>query len=134
MSLNEAIRTVVNTVPECVAAGFIDMSTGMLLGYKTVDSHPQEVIELLAATTSDVFQGPNIVTIENIFKKIRGMESDPEHYIREIVMTSKNLIHVFVRCKNQQDQVLVVVTRVSANLGMVLTKTRQQVAIVEAAA
>ncbi len=134
MSLNDAIRDVVNNVPECLAAGYIDMTTGMLLAYKTVDSHPQEVIELLAATTSDLFQGPNVTTIENIFKKIRGTESDPERYIREIVMTSKNLIHIFVRGKKSQDQILVVVTRVSANLGMVLSKSRQQAALVEAAA
>lgn len=134
MSLNNAMRDVVNTVPECLAAGYIDLSTGMLLAYKTVDSHPQEVIELLAATTSDLFQGSNVTTIENIFKKIRGTEDDPEHYVREIVMTSKNLIHVFVRGKKVQDQILVVVTRVSANLGMVLTKSRQQAAAVEAVA
>ena len=42
MSLDVAISSVQKTVPECVAVGFVDMKTGMLLGVRTVDSHPQE--------------------------------------------------------------------------------------------
>lgn len=131
MSLNNAISEVLKAVPECLATGYIDMTTGMLLAHKTVDSHPQEVIELLAATTSDLFQGPNVTNIENIFKRIRGTEHDQEHYIKSMIMMSKNLVHVFLRSPKNEDQVLVVVTRVSANLGMVISKSRMQLMLVE---
>ncbi|NJK54335.1 MAG: hypothetical protein HC936_19015 [Leptolyngbyaceae cyanobacterium SU_3_3] len=47
--------------------------TGMILGIKTVDSHPQEVIDILAAATGDLFQGANVVTIEKLFKRARGV-------------------------------------------------------------
>lgn len=134
MSLNEALSDVCKTVPDAVAAGFVDMSTGMLLGIKTVDSHPQEVMDLLAAATGDLFQGSNVVTIEKLFKQIRGIPDNDEHYFQEFIVLSKNLIHVFIRSKKYEDQVLVVVTRVAANLGMVLAKTRQSLTLVEAAA
>ena len=58
----------------CVAAGFVDMTTGMLLGVKTVDSHPAEVLELVAAATADMFQGANVTMIEKMFKKARGLK------------------------------------------------------------
>lgn len=134
MSLDRTIADVLQSVPECLAAGFIDMNTGMLLGVKTVDSHPQEVLDLLAAATGDLFQGSNVVAIEKIFKKVRGMESDEEHYLQEFIVLSKNLIHVFLRGKKRDDQVLVVVTRAGANLGMVINKARQSREAVEAAA
>jgi len=106
------------------------MNTGMLLGVKTVDSHPQEVLDLVAAATTDLFQGTNVVAIEQMFKKARGVSS-AEHYFREIIVNSTNLIHIFARGKKKEDQVLVVVTRVSANLGMVLSKARTALAAVE---
>lgn len=135
MSLNSALNDVIQNVPDCLAAGFVDVSTGMLLGIKTVDSHPQEVVELLAAATGDLFQGSNVVTIERLFKRSRGLpEDDDEHYFQEIIVLSKNLIHVFVRGKSLQDQILVTVCRAGANLGMVLTKTRLSLAAVETAA
>lgn len=130
MSLDKALADIMKNVPECIAAGWVDMNTGMLLGVKTVDSHPQEVLDLVAAATTDLFQGTNVVAIETMFKKARGVTT-AEHYFREIIVMSSNLIHVFARGKKKEDQVLVIVTRVSANLGMVISKARTALTAVE---
>ena len=66
----------------------VDISTGMLLGAKTVDSHPNEVLDLLAAATADLFQGPNVVAIENLFKRSRGTAADTAHYFQEMIVQS----------------------------------------------
>jgi len=134
MSLDKALNNVRETVPECVAVGLVDMKTGMLLGVKTVDSHPQEVLDLVAAATGELFQGQNVSAIEQTFKRIRGVKQDGHHFFREIVVMSDNLIHVFQRCKHNEDMVLAVICRVSANLGMVLTKSRSTLEAVETAA
>lgn len=124
MSLDNMLQKVVTEVPECVASGYVDLSSGMLLGAKTVDSHPSEVLELVAAATSDLFQGSNVSTIESLFKKARGVKDDGHHYFQEIIINSDNLIHVFIRIKGNEEQVMTVVCRRSANLGMVLSKAR----------
>lgn len=134
MSLDQALVKAQQQVPECVAAGLVDMTTGMLLGVKTVDSHPQEVLDLVAAATGEIFQGPNVAAIEKLFKRTRGVPNDNHHYFQEILINSDNLIHVFQRCKKNENLVLVVVCRISANLGMVLTKSRGVLPTVEAAA
>lgn len=130
-SLDNAIAAVQKSVPECVAVGFVDMRTGMLLAVKTVDSHPQEVLDLVAAATGDLFQGSNVALIESMFKKARGVKDDGHHYFQEIIVNSDNLVHVFQRCKKHIDLVLVTVCRASANLGMVLSKTRVHLGQVE---
>jgi hypothetical protein len=133
MSLDAALANVQRTVPECLAAGFVDMKTGMLLGVKTVDSHPQEVLDLVAAATGELFQGQNVAAIEQLFKRVRNVKDDGHHFFQEVIILSDNLIHVFQRCKKNEDLVLVTVCRVSANMGMVLTKSRGQLASVESA-
>jgi hypothetical protein len=134
MTLDNALANVQKTVPECVATGFVDMKTGMLLGVKTVDSHPQEVLDLVAAATGDLFQGSNVASIESLFKRGRGVKDDGHHYFQEIIILSDNLLHVFQRCKRNEDLVLVTVCRISANLGMVLSKARSALSGVETAA
>jgi len=129
--LDNALQEAISNIPECVAGGYVDLASGMLLGIKTVDSHPQEVLELLAAATADLFQGSNVVTIENMFKKSRGVEMDDHHYFQEMIVNSDNLIHIFMRGKSNQDHVLTFVCRKSANLGMVLTKARGAVPAIE---
>ncbi|TXI48677.1 MAG: hypothetical protein E6Q50_10355 [Lysobacter sp.] len=124
MSLDQGLQKAMTSVPECIAAGFIDLSSGMLLGVKTVDSHPSEVMDLLAAATSDLFQGTNVTMIEQIFKKARGLPANDHHYFQEIIVNSDNLVHVFVRGKTHQNYVACFVCRRSTNLGMALTKVR----------
>jgi hypothetical protein len=105
----------------------------MVLAGKTVDSHPREVIELVAAATADLFAGQNITMIEKLFKKARGVPDDGHHYFQEIVVNSDNLLHVFLRGKRYQDYVAVFVCRRTANLGMALTKARMAMPELESA-
>ena len=131
--LDDTLQRALTSIPECVAAGFVDLSSGMVLSIKTVDSHPSEVFDMLAAATADLFQGPNVVAIEKVFKKSRGLpENVEQHYFQDIIVNSDNLIHVFLRGKRQQ-QVVCFVCRKGANLGMVLTKARVAMPEVEAA-
>ena len=131
--LDDTLQRALTSIPECVAAGFVDLSSGMVLSIKTVDSHPSEVFDMLAAATADLFQGPNVVAIEKVFKKSRGLpENVEQHYFQEVIVNSANLIHVFLRGKRQQ-QVVCFVCRKGANLGMVLTKARLAMPEVEAA-
>lgn len=133
MSLDKALSAAQAQVPECLAIGYVDMQTGMLLGVKTVDSHPSEVLDLVAAATADLFQGTNVTAIEQLFKKARGMPQDNRRYFKEILVFSENLIHVFLRGKRTPEHALVFVCRASANVGMVLTKSRLALPGVEAA-
>lgn len=120
-------------IPECVASGYVDMATGMLLAVKTVDSHPQEVLDLVSAATADLFQGANVVAIESMFRRARGIKSNEGHYFQEIVVFSENLLHMFLRCKRNINHVLVFVTRKSANVGMVIAKSRIALSAVDSA-
>ena len=126
MSLDKQLADAVASVPECLAAGYVDMSTGMLLGVKTVDSHPQEILDMVSAATADLFQGKTVVDIEEHFKSARGQKTDA-HFFQEIIVFSDNLLHVFLRTKKYPEHVIVFVSRKSANIGMVLTKARATV-------
>ncbi|MGW1805134.1 hypothetical protein [Streptomyces sp. NPDC002078] len=123
MSLVKSLRA---EAPDCVAAGVVDMATGMLLSYETVDNHPPEVLDLLAGATLDLFQGRTVVMIEDVFKERRGV-SDDNHFFQEILVNSENLTHLFLRMNDQQDVVAVVVCRKSVNVGMLFAQARRVV-------
>lgn len=124
MNAEETVRQAVAEVPKAVAAGLVDMGSGMMLSIRTVDSHPQPVLDLLAPATKEMFEGEMVTTIENLFKKARGVESK-EHYFNEFLVSSTNLWHYFGRLKSSPGVVLAVVCRAEANLGMLVVKARQ---------
>ena len=128
MSLDNALTQAMQGIPECVAAGYVDMESGMLLGVKTLDSHPQEVLDLVAAATADMFQGSTVTEVERLFRESRGnAEESNHHYFKEIIIFSDNLIHVMMRIKKYPNHVLTFVCRKSANIGMVIAKSRVSV-------
>ena len=132
MSFDDALQTAANSIPECVAAGYVDVASGMLLSITTVASHPRQVIDMLAAATGDLFNGESVTMIERMFKKARGLQDD-YHYFQEVIVNSENLLHVFLRGKTNPEYVAVFVCRKSANLGMALTKARLTLPALEAA-
>jgi hypothetical protein len=131
--LDSALTAAQSQIPECIATGYVDMSTGMLLGIKTVDSHPREVIDLVAAATADLFQGPSVTAIEKLFRRSRGVSEDGRHYFEEIIVISQNLLHIFTRSKKFPEHAVVYVCRKSANIGMAIAKSRLALPSIEAA-
>ena len=123
MSAEAIVKRSIDEVPKAVAGGVVDMGSGMLLAIKTVDSHPQQVIDLLAAATRELFEGDMVTTIESLFKQSRGVESD-ERYFQEIMISSTNLWHYFGRLKASPETVMTVVTRADVNLGLMIVKCR----------
>ena len=131
--LESALARAQNDVPECVASGCVDMSTGLLVGIKTTSTHPSDVLDLVAAATADMFQGPNVSTIEQLFRQSRGHAEDGAHYLKEIFATSTNLLHIFLRLPRRPDHAVVFVCRISANLGMAAAKAKLALPPIEAA-
>ena len=131
MSLDTALEEAIKTIPECLAAGYTDLESGMLLGMKTVDSYSDEFLETLAAATTEMFQGTNVILIEDMVKNSRGLPLDDKHYFKEFIVNSDNLVHVFIRGKINANQVATFVCSKSANLGLVLNKSRAAIVKLE---
>lgn len=123
MSTDSIVKRCMEEVPKTVAAGVVDMASGMMLSMKTADSHPQSVIDILAPATKEMFEGDMVIQIENMFKKSRGVSND-ERYFQEILVSSKHLWHYFGRL-DANPQVVAVVARGDVNMGLFLVKARE---------
>ncbi len=131
MAPSQMISKIVASLPECIAAGFVDVRSGMLLDMRTADQPPADVVDLAAAAIADLFQGQNALAIEAMFRKSTGEQVEPVNF-REILMTSDNLVYVFLRSRKNSDYVAVFVCRSVTSLGMVLAKARMALPAFEA--
>jgi hypothetical protein len=121
------------SIPECVAAAYIDMSTGLMLADMAVGNYDRSYFEFVAAKTADIFQGPAIVDIENVWKKHRNHPLDDRHFFQEMLIVSDNSLHMFIRCKRNTDHAVVFITRKTANIGMAIAKSRASISPLEEA-
>jgi hypothetical protein len=95
----------------------------MLLGVDTVDDHPREVLDMLAAATFDLFQGRAVSTIEDVWNRRRGQDYHV-HYFEEILVNSRNLVHLFMRGTASVNIVTAVICRRTVNVGMLFAQAR----------
>ena len=121
--IGSSVRDFRQHVPECIAAGMVDMSTGMLLALESAEPQSTEIMDLMAASTFDLFQGRNVSMIEDMFQERRGV-TPARHYFQEILINSDNLVHLFMRCDANQDMVAAVVCRNQVNVGMLFAQAR----------
>ena len=59
-----------------------------------------------------------------LFKKMRG-DTNTEHYFKEIIINSENLLHIFSRLKSNPTIIVTSVCRIDANLGLAVVKMRE---------
>ena len=95
-TISNTIKQFRENVPDYVASGFVDLSTGMLLDVDSVANHPREILDVVAAATAHLFEGRNVMRIEGLWKQYRG-QTDGGHYFKEILVNSDHLVHLFMR-------------------------------------
>jgi hypothetical protein len=119
----EAVDDLRTHIPACIGAGVVDLSTGLMIAVDTTDNHPRVVLDMLAEATVDIFQGRNVVMIEEMFKRQRGVKDD-HHYFQEILINSEYLCHLFIRSRAIPDIVAVAVSLNTADMGQMFIQTR----------
>ena len=109
---------------------------GCRIGHAVVPENggltPQQVIDLLAAATADMFNGPNVSMIERMFKESawaggRRFPLFPGNHRQQREPDSR-----LPARQDQPEYVAVFVCRKTANLGMALTKARLAMPALEA--
>jgi predicted regulator of Ras-like GTPase activity (Roadblock/LC7/MglB family) len=122
--VESTLKSFRHNIPEYLASGVVDMSTGMLLDADTIDDHPRDILDVLAAATADLFRGRTVTQIEEMWQEQRGV-AEQDRYFQEILIYSTNLVHLFIRSRSNQEIVAGVVCRRNVNLGMLFAQARR---------
>ncbi len=132
MSLESALASAIETIPDCIAAGYIDMETGMLLGIDASDQDSADALENLALAVANLFKGRGTKGIENLLRSANIGDADHPGF-GEIAVFSNDRLHIFLRTKEYPDHVVCYICRDSANIGLALTKSHLSLGPVAAA-
>lgn len=123
-AVDRTLKSLRSDVPDYAASGLVDMSSGMLLGVDTLDAHPREIIDIIAAATADLFRGRMVTQIQDMWRRNRAEADGRGAHLDQMLIYSDNLVHLFIRSTQSPDIVAVVVCRSSVNVGMLLAQAR----------
>ncbi|NVO56405.1 hypothetical protein HW561_11450 [Rhodobacteraceae bacterium B1Z28] len=132
MFIQAALTTAMDTIPDCIAAGYVDMETGMLLGTSIADPDSADALDALAIAVANLFQGRGVGAFEALLRQA-GAEETENPGFGEIAVFSKDRLNIFLRTRDYPDHVVCYICRNSANVGLALTKTHLSLGPVAAA-
>ncbi|WP_254444511.1 MULTISPECIES: hypothetical protein [unclassified Ruegeria] len=121
-----------DSIPDCVAAGYVDMETGMLLGLKSDQPDHTNLLENLALAVANLFQGRGVRGFESLLRMI-GTQEDDNPGFGEIAVFSDDRLHIFLRTREYPDHVVCYVCRSDEKAGLALTKSHLSLGPVAAA-
>lgn len=132
MSIESALTSAIETIPDCIAAGYVDMETGMLLGVDASDQDSADALENLALAVANLFQGRGVKGFEDLLRSA-GIDDAEHPGFGEIAVFSNDRLHIFLRTREYPDHVVCYICRDSANVGLALTKSHLSLGPVAAA-
>jgi hypothetical protein len=128
--IDDACKEVVSKTEGAVAAGVVDLDSGMLLGIYNAANYTQTLNEIVAAATMDLFRGSNVGRVEQMVRAHRGQPDNGEHYFQEVHVTSAHNFH-FAKTLKGGKAVIMLVTKKTTNIGMGWAQLKTAIPVIE---
>ena len=132
MPIEKALSSAMKTIPDCIAAGYVDMETGMLLGLQEAEDGHANLLGNLALAVANLFQGRGIAAFEELLRTA-GVDESEHPGFGEIAVFSDDRLHIFLRTPDYSDHVVCYICQDSTNVGLALTKSHLSLGPVVAA-
>ncbi len=132
MTIETEIGAVMDTIPGCIAGGYVDMETGMLLGTVTTGDTSGATLETLAIAVANLFQGHGVRAFEALLNE-SGVQDGDNTGFGEIAVFSNDHLYIFLRTADYPEHVVCYICRDSANVGLALTKSHLSLGSITAA-
>jgi len=131
VDLDNALAALRNTFPECLAAGLVDVTRREVLHIATVDQKWRAPAEIAAAAAGDLFERESAAIPRPLLRSKGDREGDELRLVNEIIVLSRDLVHIFQRSKRDVGMVLVTSCRATPNLGIVIAGARRLLSSVD---
>jgi hypothetical protein len=131
MTLHTTLEQSLKTVPDGVAAGYVDLTTGALLSISAADQKPQEFLNAMASAVTELFEAPLFKMIDKIWSEQLTADDLSKEGFGEILLFGKDYTTLLKRCEKHQQHAVIYVSRKETPPGILLMEVRKSLPVVE---
>ncbi len=128
--LDDACKEVVSNVDGAIAAGVVDLETGMLLGVYNASPSRVALNEIVAAGCTDMFRGTSMTRVEQLVRRRRGLPENGDSGGQEVHISSEGSFH-FAKTVKSGKAAILLVTKKTTNRGMGWAQLKSAVPVIE---
>jgi Dynamin family len=125
--LEAFLVTVMQTVPACRAAAWIDVAGRRVLRLSGM-THSDTGYAQLGQAIADLLHGKHIRKVDEMIRRLRGPAKRDSQNLREIIISSKESVGIVLQDPFRPDRALFIIGNWAANFGPMLAQARGLIA------
>lgn len=115
-NLNDVCKEIIENTEHALAAGVVDLESGLLLGVAHgVDYFNQEILDTISAAAVEMYRGRSTQTVESMLAELRGQE--PGYSITDLHFSTAGTHHFMTVLPDKPNALAILVTRNKARIG-----------------
>jgi hypothetical protein len=131
MTLHDTLKESLQSVPNGVAAGYVDLATGALLSISATEKKPQEFLNAMASAVAELFEAPLFKMIDKIWSDELTEEDLNKDGFGEILLFGKDYTTLLKRCEKRERHAVIYVSRKETPPGILLMEVRKGLPAIE---
>ena len=109
-------------IPNCIAVGAVDLTSGTLLALQAQEERPQEMINVMTATIAELFEAPLLQAFSEIYAASPDESPSRGTQFSEILLLNSHHSYLLLRGRKRQEFAVVVITKKDTPAGLLMMK------------
>lgn len=120
--LDAALRNAIADIPSCIAVGAVDLTSGTLLGLQSEQERSQEMLNILTATITEMFEAPLLQAFSEIYAPNPAESPSQTTQFTELLLLNNHHNYLLLRGRKRQDLAVIVITKKETPVGLLMMK------------
>ena len=120
--LDDALRNAILDIPSCIAMGAVDLTSGTLLALQSEQERSQEMLNILTATITEMFEAPLLQAFSEIYAPNSDESAARGTRFTELLLLNNHHNYLLLRGRKRQDLAVIVITKKDTPAGLLMMK------------
>jgi hypothetical protein len=120
--LDELIQSVMAEIPNCVAFGIVDLSSGTLLAIQAAQDKPQEMLNLVTAAIAELFDAPLMQAFAQIYAGDDRQAASSDAQFTELLLLNNHHNYLLLRGRQRPNIAVIVITDKATPSGLLMMR------------
>jgi hypothetical protein len=121
--LDQTFNNAISGIPNCVAAGVVDLSSGALLALQTKEDRPQEMLNVLTKTITELFEAPLMQAFSEIYTPTSDENKNSGKGFKEILLLNEHHNYLLLKGRERTQLAIIIVTTKDTPVGLMMMKS-----------
>ena len=120
--LDDALRFTMSEIPNCIAVGAVDLTTGTLLAIQAEEARSQEMLNIVTATVTELFEAPLLQAFAEIYAAGTDAAAAAGRQFTELLLLNNQHNYLLLRGRSHPSLAVIVVTTKETPVGLLMMK------------